>query len=291
VRRRDTSLLVLLGLAWGALYPLTTIALRGFAPTPLVAARTILAAIFLTPLIAVTGGWRGLRQHPLAVIIAALMQAAAPLLLLTTAQEHISAGLAGILSATQPIFVALISTLLGEPMTPRQWAGLLAAFAGVTLLFIGDLNLNTTHTTASAAVLASAFLFASGSVYIGHVLHDVPAPATAGAAMTITTLLLLPIALTTSTPPHATTGPILALIALGLLTAGPLALFYWLIRNTGANRAATAWYIAPAAALLYDLPLRGTPTPPELAGLALILTGLTATTREPHHPTAHTTDP
>jgi len=119
VRRRDTSLLVVLGLAWGAVYPLTTIALRGFAPTPLVAARTTLAAAFLLPIIATTG-YRGLRAHPIAVVIAALMQAAAPLILLTIGQQHLSAGLAGILSATQPIFVAVLSGLLGEPLSRRH---------------------------------------------------------------------------------------------------------------------------------------------------------------------------
>ncbi len=282
MRRRDTSLLVVLGLAWGGLYPLTTVALRGFAPTPLVAARALLAAAFLLPIIAVTG-LRGLRQHPLAVLVAALMQATTPLLLLTIAQEHVSAGLAGILSATQPIFVALLSALLGESMNRPQWTGLLAAFAGVALLFIGDLRLNATHNLAAAAVLGSAFLFASGAVYIGRVLPEVPAPATAGAAMSVTTLVLLPVALTTGARPHVTAGPIVALVALGLLTAGPLALFYWLIRSSGASRAALAWYIAPAAAVLYDLPIHGAPTVPEVAGLALIVAGVVAATHE-HRP-------
>jgi drug/metabolite transporter (DMT)-like permease len=279
VRRRDTSLLVVLGLAWGGLYPLTTIALRGFAPTPLVAARAVVAAAFLLPIIAVTG-LGGLREHPLAVFIAALMQATAPLVLLTIAQEHVSAGLAGILSATQPIFVALLSALLGETMNRRQWFGLLAAFAGVTLLFVGDLRLSATHTLASAAVVGSAFLFAAGAVYIGRVLTEVPAPATAGTAMGITTLVMLPVALTTGARPHISAGPLVAVIALGLLTAVPLALFYWLIRTSGASHAALAWYIAPAAAVLYDLPIHGAPTSREVAGLALIIAGVAAATRE-----------
>jgi len=208
------------------------------------------------------------------------MQAAAPLILLTIGQQHLSAGLAGILSATQPIFVAVLSGLLGEPLSRRHWAGLLAAFTGVALLFIGDLHLSATDTLAAAAVLGSAFLFASGTVYIGRALPDVPAPATAGAAMSITTLVMLPIALTTDTP-HPTPGPIAALVALGFLNAGPLALFYWLIHYSGATHAALAWYIAPAAAVLYDLPIHGTPTVQEITGLALILTGVAAATTEP----------
>jgi len=284
VRRRDTSLLVVLGLAWGAVYPLTTVALRGFAPTTLVAARAFLAAVFLLPVIAVTGG-HGLRAHPVAVFVAALMQATAPLVLLTVAQQHISAGLAGILSATQPLFVALLATLLGEAMSRRHWAGLLTAFAGVALLFIGDLHAGTTRTLAAAAVLGSAFLFASGSVYIGRMLPDVPAPATAGGAMGITTLVISPLAVTAGTPAHPTPGPVAAVVALGLLTAGPLALFYWLIHRSGAMHAALAWYIAPAAAVLYDLPIHGTPTTQEITGLALILTGVAAATsaRSPRH--------
>jgi drug/metabolite transporter (DMT)-like permease len=214
--------------------------------------------------------------------VAAFMQATAPLLLLTAAQEHVTAGLAGILSATQPLFVAVLSALLGEAMSRRQWAGLVAAFAGVALLFVGDLRLSAADTVAAAAVLGSAFLFASGAVYIGRVLPEVPAPAIAGAAMSVTTLVLLPVALTTGARPHVTAGPVLALVALGLLTAGPLALFYWLIRSSGASHAALAWYIAPAAAVLYDLPLHGAPTAQEVAGLALILTGILAAT--PEHP-------
>jgi drug/metabolite transporter (DMT)-like permease len=279
VRRRDTSLLVVLGLVWGAVYPLTTIALHGFAPTSLVAARTTLAAVFLLPVIAATG-YRGLRAHPVAVTVAALMQATAPLILLTSAQQHLSAGLAGTLSATQPIFVALLSGLLGEPINRRHWTGLLAAFTGVALLFLGDLHASATNTLAAAAVLGSALLFASGTVYIGRVLPEVPAPATAGAAMGITTLVMLPIALTAGEPPHPTPGPVAAVVALGFLNAGPLALFYWLIHHSGATHAALAWYIAPAAALLYDLPIHGTPTALEITGLTLILAGIAAATTE-----------
>jgi drug/metabolite transporter (DMT)-like permease len=283
VRRQDTALLVVLGLAWGAVYPLTTIALRGFAPVPLVAGRACLAAVFLLPFIAATG-FRGLRAHPVAVPLAALMQATAPLILLTTAQQHLSGGLAGILSATQPIFVALLAGLLGEPTTARHWAGLLAAFTGVALLFISDLRLAATNTLAATATLSAALLFAGGTVYIGRVLPEVPAPATAGAAMSITTLIMLPIALTTHATPHPTPGPIIALIALGLLNAGPLALFYRLIHSSGAAHAALAWYIAPGAALAYDLPIHGTPTVQEIVGLTLILAGIAAATSQPSSP-------
>jgi len=272
VTRRGLFLLVTLGAAWGALYPLTTLGLHaGLSPEWLVALRAVGAAALLIPFAVATGALRPLAARPAAVATAGAVQAALPLWLLTTAQQHVSAGVAGILSSLQPVFTTMLVTF-GRRPGRRVWAGIGLGAAGAALL-AGPTG-HGTDPTAAAAVIAAAALFAAGAVFIGKVLPDMPPSGIAAAAMTLTAAVMLPTAAAVS--PHPTLGPsaLAAAAALAALTAAPLALFYRLIQNIGAERAALSWYLAPAAALTYDIPLAGTPSAAEIAGLLLVIAAI-----------------
>src|SRR5438105_3578523 len=106
--RRDAACLVLVGAAWGSVYPLTTVVLRELPPPAVVLARTSLAALVLVPLAVRRRVLRPALDRITAVIGAALLQATFPLILLTTGQQHVSAALAGILLATQPAWAAML---------------------------------------------------------------------------------------------------------------------------------------------------------------------------------------
>jgi drug/metabolite transporter (DMT)-like permease len=100
--RRDSALLLVLGATWGAVYPLTTIALRELSPPAVVFYRAALAAVVLLPVALRAGVLRAAAARPLAVLGAALLQ-------LTTGQQHVSAALAGIVLATQALWAAVLT--------------------------------------------------------------------------------------------------------------------------------------------------------------------------------------
>jgi drug/metabolite transporter (DMT)-like permease len=282
--RRDAALLILLAALWGAVYPLTSLALRELSPAPVVLGRTALAALFLVPLAARRGALAGIRRQPAEVLKASLLQAALPLVLLTLGQTQVSSSLAGILAGLQPVFVALLSLPASEasPTRSRQLAGILLGMVGTVLLFAGNLTTSGTAGWAGGAIIASAALFALGAVYIHRALPGVEPLGMAAAAMTITAVALTPFATLAAPrfPGLATFGWLLLLGPVG--TGVALVLFYSLIHRSGPTRAALAFYLAPCFALLFGATFLGEPaTPSEVGGLGLILAGsvITATRR------------
>lgn len=274
--RRNAALLVALGAVWGAVYPLTSLALRELEPPAVVVARTALGAAVLLPLAAHQRvlGW--FRARPGGLLVAALLQATIPLVLLTTGQQHVPAGLAGILVGTQPVWAGTLTTTAERTVQPREVAGLLLGLAGVVLLFARDLTLSDTAATAGAGalVLAAAFFYGAGTVYIQRRLPEVPPLATATAAMSVSAVALAPFTLATARPaPDVATAA--WLVALGVVGTGvALVWFYGLIQRVGAVRANLAAYLAPGFAVVYDAAfLHGPLTTTMLGGLVLVTAG------------------
>ncbi|MCW2948068.1 MAG: putative integral rane protein [Actinoallomurus sp.] len=272
--RRDVVLLILLGAAWGAAYPLTAVVLRELSAPAVVVARTALSAIVLFPLAAHRGTLGAIRARPAGVLVAALLQVTIPLVLFTIGQRYISAGLAGILMATQPVWAAIMTAIVDRTFPPRQFAGVLTGLCGVALLFLSDVHIGGTSGLAGALLLAGAASFAAGAIWTERVIPEVPPLATATAAMTISAIALTPFAvMTTWHTPHLST--VVWLVILGVAaTGGGLVLFYALVRRIGAVRANLAAYLAPGFAVAYGAVfLAERVSLKALAGLALILAG------------------
>jgi drug/metabolite transporter (DMT)-like permease len=274
VTGRDAGLLVFLGAIWGAVYPLTAVALRELSPPAVVVARTALSALVLIPFAAHRHVLVALRARRAAVLVAALLQATIPLVLLTVGQQHVSAGLAGILLASQPVWAVMLISVLDRRLHPRQLAGVLIGLGGVALLLLRDLDPGGTSGWGGLALLAAAIFYAAGTVHIQRVIPDVAPLGTATAAMTVSALALAPFAALAGLriPDPATLG---WLIVLGLgATGGALVLFYALIQRIGAVRANLVGYLAPGFAVAYGVILLGERLTPEaIVGLVVILAG------------------
>jgi len=272
--RRDSALLLVLGATWGAVYPLTTIALRELSPPAVVFYRAALAAVVLLPVALRAGVLRAAAARPLAVLGAALLQATIPLVLLTAGQQHVSAALAGIVLATQALWAAVLTAAAGGGLRARTMAGILTGLCGVIALFAAGLRLDGSTGLGGLELLAAAACYAAGSVYIERVIPEVPPVATAAAAMTVSAIALVPFAAATglAVPGLATAVWVVVLGVAG--TGAALAGFYLLIQRAGAVRANLAGYLAPAFAVLYGLAFLGEHLHPgAIAGLALILAG------------------
>src|SRR4051812_49502607 len=253
------------------------IGLEDLSPAGVVFARTALGALALLPFALRRGAFRGVRPLlPLFVVLAAI-QVAGPFLLISSGEQHISSGLAGILVASAPIFTALLAPVLdtAERSSGSALAGILIGIVGVGLILGVDLGDAGAALGGGLMVLAASVGYAIGGFMIKRSFSTLDAIGVVTVTMGLSALLSLPVAV--ATPPAAVPGgdTIAAMLALGIGGTGiAFAIFYTLIAQLGPAKASLVAYIAPGFAVFYGVVLRGEElTITTVAGLVLIVGG------------------
>ena len=266
-----------LALLWGASYLFIKVGLEAVEPVFLVWVRLVLAGLVLLPLALRSGALAGLGEVKGPLALLALVQVAAPFLLITFGEVHIASSLTGILVASAPIFTALLGMagFGAERVSGWNLAGVLVGLAGVAMLFGVDLTGDTTALVGGLMVLLASLGYAIGAIYLrkrlGHLRPIGLAAAsmsTAAAMLTIPALFFLP----TNVPALDSAASIAALGILG--TGVAFGIFYKLIAEVGAAKSSVVAYLAPGFSLAYGASLLGEPvTVGAAGGLALILAG------------------
>jgi drug/metabolite transporter (DMT)-like permease len=269
-------LLALLGLAatWGASYLLIAVALRTTTPATLTLLRFVPAAVLVAVLAASRGQLHGLRGRWGAVVLLALVQQAAPMLLIALGEQSIPSGLAGTLVAATPLWGALLAPALGG-LRPSgvAWVGLLSGLAGVGLLL--GVDTDGAAVLGCLMVLLAGLGYAVGAAWTARRFTDVPRLALLTGVLTASSLLLVPPVLFDPPTRLPSLQGAAAIAVLGLLGTGvAFVLFYWLIGQVGPERTTLVTYLAPVfavgyGALLLDEPLGAT----SVAGLVLVVGG------------------
>ncbi len=88
-----------------------------------------------------------------------------PYTLVYLGEQRISSGLAAVLYATMPLFVALLARLaLGDSLTVHKMVGIVAGMAGVAVIFVESLHVGPAETAGTLCVLGSVLASTVGSV-------------------------------------------------------------------------------------------------------------------------------
>ena len=276
--RRSWLLMALLAALWGASYLFIKVALDdGLHPVFVVFVRLALGAAILVPMARRAGALVAMRGRTGAVVVMALVQVVVPFLLITIGEQWIASSLAGILVSAVPIFNALLAVRYDDEERPRgiAAAGVVTGIAGVVVLFGLDLSGEARALAGGLMVLAAAFGYAVGGLYLKSRLRGVPAVGVAASTMVASTLALLPAApfvLPSEVPSLEAIGSLLVLGAGG--TGLAFAIFYTLIAEIGPARTVLVTYIAPGFAVVYGVALLHEPlTVAVVIGLVLILLG------------------
>lgn len=277
-------LLALLALAatWGASYLLIAVALRTTTPATLTLLRFVPAALLVAALAHSRGQLRGLRGRWGAVVLLALVQQAAPMLLIAVGERSIPSGLAGTLVAATPLWGALLAPVLGGPRPSRAaWAGLLAGIVGVGLLL--GVDTDGAALVGCGLVLLAGAGYAVGAAWTGRRFPDVPRLGLLTGVLTASSLLLVPPVLLdppTRLPSLQGAG---AIAVLGLVgTGAAFVLMYWLIAEVGPERTTLVTYLAPVFAVGYGTVLLGERlTVLGVTGLVLVVAGAWLAGRRP----------
>lgn len=264
-----------LSVLWGLTYLFVKVAVDGGVPPAGVAfLRVAVAAAILLAPSARRRGWAALRRHWPALTVFALVDIAVPFLLVAIAERHVDSSLAAIVTAASPLLLITLGVAVGGRARPsgRQLGGLVVGFAGVGVLVgVGG----SAGPWPPLALGASALGYAVGPLVLERWLAGVDTQLVMGAALLLSAVILAPAALVTAPPSLPSASALVAVGAAGVLcTATAYALYGFLIRAAGADRAIVVTYVNPLIAVIVAVPVLGErPGPSMLAGLLLILSG------------------
>lgn len=276
VSRRAWILLLVLAAFWGASYLFIAIALDDLSPAMIVMTRCAFAALVLAPVALRSGAFAGLRGSVPAIFLLALIQVAAPFMLISAGQTEIASSLAGILVASAPIFTVILAVWVDqtERLHGRGVVGVAIGIVGVAVLLGVDLGGDSGQLLGGLAVVLASFGYAVGGFMLKRRFSGFEPIGVVVGTMAASALMTLPIAL--ATPPDGigldTIGAIAALGAGG--TGIAFVIYYTLNREVGPTKTSLVAYIAPGFAVLYGVALLDESfTPGTALGLVLIVGG------------------
>ncbi len=273
-------LIFVLGIGWGSSFFFNEILLRELGPMGVSMGRVGFGA-------AGCWIWLLLRRKPLGVPLASLwilgifglFQYAIPLTVFPITQQFITSSAAGIVNATTPIMVVIVSHFWpgGEQANLRKSIGVGFGFLGILIVaspsFQGQ---GESNPWALLATLAAPLCYGIALNLVRR-MDEMNRTLMTAWSLTLGTILVAPIALWVEGVPqisqHETWA---ALLIIGfVLTAGAFILLFWLIPRVGGTTASTITYITPISAILLGvLFLQEQLFIEQLIGAATILFGL-----------------
>src|SRR3954451_2269445 len=264
-------------LLWGVVYLLIKVAGEELSAATLTFARAVLAAAVLLPIAARRGVLGSLRKRLGAIAILAILDVAAPFVLVAVGERAVPSSLAGMLIATVPILVAVLAVRYdaSERVSGTRVVGLLVGIVGVGLVLGVQVAGDTDALIGAGMVLLAGLLYAIASLYYKREFAGEDALGVTTWVFVLSAgMLAVPAAF--SAPSHVPgVGTIAAVVALGVFcTAVVFVLWYSLIADIGAGRATVVTYVNPAIAVLLGAVLLGEPlSGGGIAGLLLIVAG------------------
>jgi drug/metabolite transporter (DMT)-like permease len=281
VTRRGFVLFVAMSAIWGIPYLLIRVAVLEISPATLVFLRTAIALVILMPFALRRGGWRSLAARWPALLVFAAVEVGGPWFLLSSAEQHISSALSGLLISAVPLVGVVIATAGGnrEHLGVASVSGFLLGIAGVGLIV--GLDLGGTDVTALIEIALVVIGYATGPAILSRFLSGVPSLTVNSAVLGLVALAYAPVAALTwpSAVPSAQVFGSVAVLAI-VCTALAFILFFALIAEIGPVRATVITYVNPAvAAVLGALVLHESLTVWMGIGFALVLGGSVLATR------------
>jgi drug/metabolite transporter (DMT)-like permease len=239
---------------WGSTYLAIAVADRTLPPLLTLSVRFLLAGAILYAWAARRGAERpGLREWRAAATVAVL------LLVIQTgtvalAEKHVPTGLAALIVASVPLFMAMIDrALFGVRIPLLAGAGILAGLAGVGLLVGGGSG--SVDPLWALILIGGAFVWAAGSAYA----RVAPLPGntalSAGMQMLTASVMLAVLGVSTgeagrvhlSAVSPASAGSLVFLVSFGAV--GVYTAYSWLLKNAPTPLLSTYAYVNPVIAV------------------------------------------
>lgn len=278
-------LLALLAAIWGSSYLFLRIVTPAIGVMMTMSSRIIIAALFMTGIIIVSGNRPDYQRNWKHFTILGLLNLVIPFSLISFAVAYLNASLSAILNATTPLFTMLVSTLwLKESFTLKKLTGLFLGLAGLIVL-IGWIPLEMKPMTilSIALFLLSSLSYGLAAVYARLYLRGSSPMKTAGGQLSAAGFMVIPLLLFSFKTEMVTIKVSVVIIILAIFcTALAYALYFRLIERVGSTNASLVTLLVPVFSLLWSfLFLKEPITPAVIAGLALILASMRMVMKTP----------
>jgi drug/metabolite transporter (DMT)-like permease len=243
---------------WGSTYLAIRYAIETIPPFLMMGVRSIIAGSILYAW-SHSKGERVQRDEIRPLIIIGILFFLLGHGLLSWAQKTVASGLAAVLIASDPLWIALIEffAIKGFRLSKKQIVGLIAGFAGVSLLFLPSSSAGLEMDPVGAfLIVVSAFTWSIGAVYSRIAKLPKSSILASGAELIIggVFLCVAAVALGELNNFHLSAISVRSLFAIGyLIIFGSVVTFtayVWLLTVTSATRVATHTYINPVIAVL-----------------------------------------
>ena len=278
--RRGWLLFITTGLLWGVPYLFIKVAVDpdgGFSPAIVVCLRTAIGAAILIPWAirqkTLMDAFRGIRY----VAPYALLEMIGPWILIGTAEQKISSGLAGLLVASVPIWATIFASLKGDKTVwqRKRLFGIAIGFVGLILVVGIESIKGGSDPLSIVMVLVASIAYAYAVMFVQSGLPGVSGVAINGVAMLITAIFYLPFTVAQWPTHNINQSAIWSIIARGIFSSGiAFAIFFVLVDIIGVARASLVTYLNTAFAVVLGVIILGEPiTTGIIVGLPLVLFG------------------
>jgi drug/metabolite transporter (DMT)-like permease len=285
----NTFLFFLCACFWGASFVAIKMVVAVQPPVFGTALRIFTSVVFLAIVYLLTGRSFHLpKTARFKVWTAGLFSLAFPLCLLYWGERFISPGLGGILNGTVPMWTFLFGIFFlsdERNLSMRRLGGIVLGLAGIVVICFPRVALTGTRDEALgvAAVVLMAVSYATGAILnrrfmvrnkdvniYTNLIHQ------QSASFIAVTCIYLLFEGPARVHWEALSGVIMPTLYLGCVSTGlAFMIFFRLIRDWGAVRAAAITYVVPITAVLFDFLFNGAlPTPNDLIGAVCILVSI-----------------
>ncbi|HLQ60950.1 MAG TPA: DMT family transporter [Candidatus Acidoferrales bacterium] len=298
-----------LALLWGASYLFIKVAVKDMSPATLVLLRAGIGGACLALILAASGRGRilvqtlrgsagspgspgspgtdarGPARAYLDYAAMAVLSGLLPWTAIAWGELSITSGLASILNATTPLFVALAAYWVtpSERPSPLNYGGVAIGFVGTVILVAPSVQRSGLRgdTLGALAVLLASASYAAAAIYQRRRMAGVDAFQASLGQLAATTLLALPLAVPTLPATHLQPLSLGAALALGVGGSSiAYVLYYYLLNTLGATRASAVTFLLPITAVVWGFLLLQEAVPwTTLLGMAVILAGIFLTNR------------
>ena len=286
--RRGWFLFILVGFLWGIPYLFIKVAVdpeNGFSPAIVVCLRTAIGAAILIPFAIkqkqLIPAIRGIKY----VSLYALLEMIGPWILIGTAEQKISSGLAGLLVASVPIWATIFASMRGDKSVwhHTRLIGIIVGFIGLIAVVGIESITGSADPLSIGMVLVAAIGYSYAVMMVQTALPDVSGIAINAVAMALPAIFYLPWTLIQWPEHHISMSAINAVIGLGVLSTGAaFVAFFALTAIIGVARGSLVTYLNTAFAVVLGVIILSEPlTFGIIIGLPLVLIGSYLASRKP----------
>jgi drug/metabolite transporter (DMT)-like permease len=276
------AIFLLLCLIWGSTWLAIKIGLEGSPPFLGAGFRFAIASAFLIILTAIfrpKGFAFGAKWRY--VIAAAMLIYPLPYGLVYWGSQHVETGMAAVLFAVMPFFVAILAHCFvpGDRLTLLKVFGMMIGFTGIILIFADNLGAEETlGVFGMAAVVTSSFFSASGTIISKRHFDELNPFALTAVQSFLGAVILIILGLVTESLADYETdvSTIGSLIYLGIFgTAITFSLYFLLLKKMEATKISMIAFITPVVAMFLGMAYRQERFDiMSLAGSALVILGV-----------------